>query len=181
MRITYNSKYPVSAILQSLHWTPAQYIVLMYVAVAYEYPPHLWLLHVAVTLPPHYSAPCYWLNWLKNAVLIIRCSCDPRSSISMAAMRLSLDRFLVGAKGSASPSASSIGPLALARRGCDSPLAYSHARVGLGCRRPSAGGAEEAGGFSWLLRTGSYDHVCFLGWRRRGFGWGGGGEGGKFT
>jgi hypothetical protein len=65
----------------------------------------------------------YWLNSFENAALMIASSCDFGSSISMAAIRLFIDRFLVGVKGLALPSASSVGPLALAlaRRGCDSP------------------------------------------------------------
>ncbi len=52
-----NLSTTASAILPSPLWTAAQYIVVIYIAVAY--PPHLCLPHVAVTLPPHYSALCH--------------------------------------------------------------------------------------------------------------------------
>ncbi len=52
-----NLSTTVSAILPSPLRTPAQYILVIYVAVAY--PPHLYLPHVAFTILPHYSALCY--------------------------------------------------------------------------------------------------------------------------
>ncbi len=52
-----NLSTTASAILPSQLRTLAQYIVVIYIAVAY--PPHLYLLHVAVTLLPHYSALCH--------------------------------------------------------------------------------------------------------------------------
>ncbi len=73
----------------------ARYIAVVYIAVAY--PPYLGLIYITIALLPQRSALYYWLNLFKNAALIIIYSCDSRLLISMAAIRLFLDRFLIGA------------------------------------------------------------------------------------
>ncbi len=95
MGLTLRSKYlTIYCVTVTTIKTYARYIAFVYIAVAY--PSYLGLTYLAVALPPRYSALYYWLNLFKNAALIITYSCNSRLLTSIAAMRLFLDRFLIG-------------------------------------------------------------------------------------